>query len=289
MISYYIQCDYEHSNLLQQQSKVALAKAQMNDLSIRYEQMKQKKKDLIDFSYAKKIDNRVEIENNYNLQFTIDSKKNVIDNFKQSLNNLNNNFKDKEGLILGIQSLSSQINQFKQKIGHKHQNIMDSNIIKPNQIQHFIKFLSLGINLSVELQLLYRMTRDGFIPSVFHSKVDQDNITLSVIMLDDQTIIGGYTEKSWDGQGFKEDASAFLFNYNLNNKYKIFNQKTAIFTDPSHFTIFGNGDIFIKAQFSSSIFPQSYGNQLNKKELTNGKTYFNMTEFEVFRVKFSID
>lgn len=39
------------------------------------------------------------------------------------------------------------------------------------------------------------MSRDGLIALVFHEKGDKDNIALSILKLDDDNKIGGYTKK----------------------------------------------------------------------------------------------
>ena len=47
------------------------------------------------------------------------------------------------------------------------------------------------------LQVVYRATRDGFDKEKFHSLVDNQGPTLTVILSKDGFLFGGYTSKSW--------------------------------------------------------------------------------------------
>ena len=47
------------------------------------------------------------------------------------------------------------------------------------------------------LQVVYRATRDGFDKEKFHSLVDNEGPTLTVILSKDGFLFGGYTSKSW--------------------------------------------------------------------------------------------
>ena len=47
------------------------------------------------------------------------------------------------------------------------------------------------------LQVVYRATRDGFDVGKFHSLVDNQGPTLTVILSKDGFLFGGYTSKSW--------------------------------------------------------------------------------------------
>ena len=49
------------------------------------------------------------------------------------------------------------------------------------------------------LKLLYRGSRDGFLPSDFHSYCDFKNETVMLIKSDKDSIFGGYTNIQWMG------------------------------------------------------------------------------------------
>ena len=67
------------------------------------------------------------------------------------------------------------------------------------------------------LQVVYRATRDGFDAAKFHSLVDNQGPTLTVILSKDGFLFGGFTSKSWVHTGtlFADD-QAFIFS--LTNK-----------------------------------------------------------------------
>ena len=68
-----------------------------------------------------------------------------------------------------------------------------------------------------KLQVVYRATRDGFDAAKFHSLVDNQGPTLTVILSKDGFLFGGFTCKSWvhTGNAFADD-QAFIFS--LTNK-----------------------------------------------------------------------
>jgi len=47
------------------------------------------------------------------------------------------------------------------------------------------------------LKLIYRATRDGFDGAKFHSLVDNQGQTLTVVLSKDGFLFGGFTSKSW--------------------------------------------------------------------------------------------
>ena len=67
------------------------------------------------------------------------------------------------------------------------------------------------------MQVVYRATRDGFDAAKFHSLVDNQGPTLTVILSKDGFLFGVFTSKSWvhTGSAFADD-QAFIFS--LTNK-----------------------------------------------------------------------
>jgi hypothetical protein len=59
--------------------------------------------------------------------------------------------------------------------------------------------------------LLYRATRDGFFMNIFHRLCDNRVQTVSVIRSHMNSVFGGYTAQTWNGNGYKTDTTAFLF------------------------------------------------------------------------------
>jgi hypothetical protein len=84
--------------------------------------------------------------------------------------------------------------------------------------------------------------------SQFHASVDHVGPTVSVfdVEWDDgsHARIGGYTQESWGGEGFKYDPSAFIFiNLTIDLKLSIDpgEEDEAIYTHPNYFPTFGTG------------------------------------------------
>ena len=70
--------------------------------------------------------------------------------------------------------------------------------------------------------LLYRASVDTFATSAFHAKCDNVAGTLTIVKTTDGKIIGGFTNQTWNHTGGrKHDASAWLFNIEADNIFKI--------------------------------------------------------------------
>jgi len=66
----------------------------------------------------------------------------------------------------------------------------------------------------LQLQLLYQGTRDGMQGEAFHNRCDNQGATLTVILLKNGCIFGGYTSISWTGPAsatWKDDSKAFVY------------------------------------------------------------------------------
>ena len=75
-----------------------------------------------------------------------------------------------------------------------------------------------------------------------------------------------------------------MFSIPLSKKYLIQIPNTAIFSTLNEFICFGNGDLKIYPDKITSEFPSSYSYKSNKLELTNGKSYVELVEMEVYKV-----
>ena len=76
---------------------------------------------------------------------------------------------------------------------------------------------------NIELELIYKASKDGYKAIDFHSKCDGKGPTL-VIILANKRLFGGYTTQAWNSSsptGFKEDANAFTFSLTLKVKCPI--------------------------------------------------------------------
>jgi hypothetical protein len=114
--------------------------------------------------------------------------------------------------------------------------------------------------------------------------------TLFIIQLEDYSIIGGFTFSPWEGEGYKSDQGAFLFNLDNQKKYKVINENKALFNKDDAICYFGDEDLVIKDNEAYSKFPKIYGDPLNimnitKNELTNGNETFKIKQFEIYMLK----
>ena len=90
---------------------------------------------------------------------------------------------------------------------------LDSQILSPQQQDLVISWLQESCGgKQVELQLLYRATRDGFGSRDFHARCDGQGATVTVIKCTQGYVFGGYADTAWDSQsGYTASPQAFLF------------------------------------------------------------------------------
>ena len=76
---------------------------------------------------------------------------------------------------------------------------------------------------NIDLDLLYRATRDGDSYYDFHSKCDDFAPNISLIKLDNGKIIGGYTTVGWkvEDNAYISDKDAFIFSLDSREKYNL--------------------------------------------------------------------
>ena len=69
--------------------------------------------------------------------------------------------------------------------------------------------------------LIYKATRDGDSPLIFHKKVDGIKNTLTLISTDSGYRCGGFVTKEWNTSGDfnKNDVDSFLFSLERKEKY----------------------------------------------------------------------
>ncbi len=102
---------------------------------------------------------------------------------------------------------------------------------------------------TLELELLYKATRDGFRAADFHARCDGKAPTLTFVSARSQ-VFGGYTTVPWSSPNFglfKEDASAFTFSLTKRVKCPVVPEKrqSAVRHMESTGPTFGSTDIFV--------------------------------------------
>ena len=115
---------------------------------------------------------------------------------------------------------------------------------------------------------------------------------MSIIKSNKGHIFGGYTTKTWSGDGIQTDSESFLFSVNKNQKYSKSNDNAGNFRN-SNFCLSFNKAFLIsdncmnnedsythyKASYYSNCYLQS------EKDLDDGEK-FTVVNFEVFRIEY---
>ena len=91
-------------------------------------------------------------------------------------------------------------------------------------ITNFVQNLSLknwiNSNSNIQVNLLYRLSRDGPEISTFHNLCDNKGPTLTLFHTEDGDKIGFYINESFDStSSWKYDSNCFIFNLNQNKKF----------------------------------------------------------------------
>ena len=162
-----------------------------------------------------------------------------------------------------------------------------------NLIKSGIKDLN---NKKVELKLLYKASKDGDSPEIFHSKCDGKGPTITIFKTKNNYIFGGYTDVSWDSES-KESKNrpgknTFLFSFNNMKIYpgvnggSIFCHKNV---GPRFSYALGADKDFLKEEQNNQTEYQNvkkhWENFEKEYELTGEKIYY-LTEIEVFHLEF---
>lgn len=152
----------------------------------------------------------------------------------------------------------------------------------------------------IELELIYRGSRDGFTSSSFHSKCDGVAKTITVIKSEDGSVCGGYTEAEWSSvTGYVPDEHAVLFSLKNNFDEPVFmntaNPAKSIYCHSDRLVTFGDDDLYIpdkphnnecSAKIGKFYFHPSYPLDSKKSyKVLGGTEKFNILDIEVFKVK----
>jgi hypothetical protein len=152
---------------------------------------------------------KTEIENLKNIfNKYINEQKSEIQNLKNQILNINNNRK--------------QINERTKEIQNK---FSDSLIVKEGESKMICDWINPGKNINIKAELLYRVSRDGDNPEIFHKYCDNKGPTIIFAKINNGFRFGGFSGISWKSEGgWIKDKDAFLFS--LNNKLKFMNNNS---------------------------------------------------------------
>jgi len=163
---------------------------------------------------------------------------------------------------------------------------------KVNELFNLCEFAS-----NQKFSLIYRASQDGFEAAKFHAKCDDKPNTFIIVKSQNGNVFGGYTEKSWSGDGFKNDSNAFIFSLinKINRPLKIKSDSCdSIICDAYSGSCFGwTGDLCISSNIEGvhknysnfgCCYPHpdfKYGSN-EAKSFLGGSEYFQVSEIEVF-------
>ncbi len=154
--------------------------------------------------------------------------------------------------------------------------------------------------------LLYKLTRDGYGASTFHSKCDGKSNTVTIIKTNSNYVFGGYSAAMWKSdRTYGYDATAFIFSLRrngipYNEKYMVRDPSSAIGNYDIWRPTFGEGsrssDIYLTlsnegyaghTNFGISYsLPAgySYGQENTISYLAGSFSGWKVTEVEVFQL-----
>ncbi len=173
-----------------------------------------------------------------------------------------------------------------------------SNIITSIDDLNFIRDILGPVRIRVE----YQSSIHGDRLDKFKERTKKHNHQLVLIKTKNGNRFGGYTSENFEPLKFaeasieidKKDPTAFLFNLDSKKVYNLKkNVKVALFCDDHFIFNFGEGDLILYDRFMShnsfTAFPNNYGDNASKAELTNGESEFKVEEMEAFHIHFFIN
>eukprot|EP00966_Prymnesium_polylepis_P067967 1579882-Prymnesium_polylepis.1 len=135
------------------------------------------------------------------------------------------------------------------------------------------------IGNKARLDLLYDSRTSGFDPAAFHQQCDNKGPTVSVAVLADGTVCGGYRQTPFSSRGvWSSDPAAFLFRLRLKGQLspikttQITQPQNTVCDHPSHVSYFGAGPdlLLFDSAGNGSHNPHSFAYPAGSRPLTGG-------------------
>ena len=176
-------------------------------------------------------------------------------------------------------------------------NKIDSRIITRKEELDFItnrlKQVDYFKNRNISYELVFRGTRDGRTPDIFHQKCDGTSKTITIIKTIKGLKFGGYIEREWNSSGLwvKDDENCIVFSLDLHKIYNPVKGKDKYMfgkTCGPNFAEFGlEYDLFNKS--SLNIWKKDDANSFftyfdKDYEINGGEEEFQTEELEVFKI-----
>lgn len=172
----------------------------------------------------------------------------------------------------------------------------ESLIINNDEIKMVCNWIELSINQKPkEIELFYRLTRDGDTPQDFHSRCDGKGTTITFIKnYSNGYRFGGFTTVPWKGNSsYSQDAKAFVFSLTKSKRFPIKNSSdsNAVGHYSSYGPIFGGDtDIYFhsggnwSSSENASCNPSYYS--CNREDMIgSSSSNFRISDFEVWLIK----
>ena len=107
--------------------------------------------------------------------------------------------------------------------------LLKGDIIKNRSELDFISNRIHRNKYKINLNLLYKASKDGDKSLIFHEKCDKAQTTLILVETKSNKRFGGYTKRTWRGSNIeKSDNEAFIFSLNKYKIYDVIKEKNAI-------------------------------------------------------------
>ena len=253
------------------------------------------------FEQQKKIEQIEILKQVKKLNETILKMQNEFSEKMQFIENENKLLKDKINLIENENKLlKDKINIFEKTFVFNSQIIKDKSSLN-FVFEHLRKIFPISTKIEILSKLIYRASKDGPTPAIYHNKCNGIPNTLCLIKTTKDVIFGGYVNIKLVGGDIwgnnYEDKDAFVFSL---NKKKIYlpNNKYCLHFNENYGPIFGNcplgyiflvnkGDNFFKnGGYTCAIKENAYNGFTKDYEINEGEKDFIIKEIEVYQLFF---
>ena len=101
---------------------------------------------------------------------------------------------------------------------------------------------------------------------------------------------GGYTNAVWTHGAYEKDNQTFLFSINRKEKYNIINENYATYLENGNYFQFGNGDLRIYNNWTSSHFncigDNTFANLPINYGMNGGEQFFTIASLEAYQIEY---